>query len=71
MGLNIGQPLSSGLLSITNKGLIASNNTIFTGSFTMISSSTQLIYAYNKDYYKNKTNKRKYNKRRTLKIYKD
>jgi transposase len=29
------------------------------------------IYAYNKDYYKNKTNKRKYNKRRTLKIYKD
>jgi len=29
------------------------------------------IYAYNKDYYKNKTNKRKYTKRRTLKIYKD
>ena len=29
------------------------------------------IYAYNKDYYKNKTNKKKYNKRRTLKIYKD
>ena len=29
------------------------------------------IYAYNKDYYKNKTNKRKYHKRRTLKIYKD
>ena len=29
------------------------------------------IYAYNKDYYKNKTNKRKYNKRRTLKIYKN
>jgi hypothetical protein len=28
-------------------------------------------YAYNKDYYKNKTNKRKYTKRRTLKIYKD
>jgi transposase len=29
------------------------------------------IYAYNKDYYKNKTNKRKYTKRRILKIYKD
>jgi len=29
------------------------------------------IYAYNKDYYKNKTNKRKYTKRRTLKVYKD
>jgi hypothetical protein len=29
------------------------------------------IYAYNKDYYKNKTNKRKYTKRRTLKIYKN
>ena len=29
------------------------------------------IYAYNKDYYKNKTNKRKYIKRRTLKIYKN
>lgn len=29
------------------------------------------IYAYNKDYYKNKTNKIKYTKRRTLKIYKD
>ena len=29
------------------------------------------IYAYNKDYYKNKTNKRKYTKRKTLKVYKD
>ena len=29
------------------------------------------IYAYNKDYYKNKTNKRKYTKRRTLKVYKE
>ena len=29
------------------------------------------IYAYNKNYYKNKTNKRKYTKRRTLKLYKD
>ena len=29
------------------------------------------IYAYNKDYYKNKTIKRKYTKRRTIKIYKD
>jgi len=29
------------------------------------------IYAYNKDYYKNKTLKRKYTKRRTLKVYKD
>ena len=29
------------------------------------------IYAYNKNYYKNKTNKRKYTKRRTLKVYKD
>jgi hypothetical protein len=29
------------------------------------------IYAYNKDYYKNKTNKREYTKRRTLKIYND
>ena len=30
-----------------------------------------VIYAYNKDYYKNKINKRKYTKRRTLKVYKD
>jgi transposase len=29
------------------------------------------IYAYNKDYYKNKLNNKKYTKRRTLKIYKD
>ena len=29
------------------------------------------IYFYNKDYYKNKTNNRKYTKRRTLKVYKD
>jgi len=29
------------------------------------------IYAYNKDYYKNKTIKRKYTKRRIIKIYKD
>lgn len=29
------------------------------------------IYAYNKDYYKNKTNKRKYTKRRILKVYKE
>lgn len=29
------------------------------------------IYAYNKDYYKNKLNNKKYTKRRTLKVYKD
>jgi len=29
------------------------------------------IYAYNKDYYKNKVNTKKYTKRRTLKIYKE
>ena len=29
------------------------------------------IYAYNKDYYKNKLNNKKYTKRRTLKIYKN
>ena len=29
------------------------------------------IYAYNKDYYKNKQNNKKYTKRRTLKVYKD
>ena len=29
------------------------------------------IYAYNKDFYKNKQNKKKYTKRRTLKVYKD
>ena len=29
------------------------------------------IYAYNKDYYKNKRNNKKYTKRRTLKIYKN
>ena len=29
------------------------------------------IYAYNKDYYKNKLNNKKYTRRRTLKIYKD
>lgn len=29
------------------------------------------IYAYNKNYYKNKLNNKKYTKRRTLKIYKD
>ena len=28
------------------------------------------IYAYNKDYYKNKMKNKKYTKRRTLKIYK-
>ena len=28
------------------------------------------IYAYNKDYYKNKLNNKKYTRRRTLKIYK-
>lgn len=29
------------------------------------------IYSYNKDYYKNNTNNRKYTKRKTLKVYKD
>ena len=29
------------------------------------------IYAYNKDYYKNKLNNKKYTKRRTLKVYND
>ena len=29
------------------------------------------IYVYNKDYYKNKQNSKKYTKRRTLKVYKD
>ena len=29
------------------------------------------IYAYNKDYYKNKLNNKKYTKRRTLKVYKE
>jgi hypothetical protein len=29
------------------------------------------IYAYNKDYYKNKLNNKKYTKRRTLKNYKN
>ena len=29
------------------------------------------IYAYNKDYYKNKLNSKKYTRRRTLKIYKN
>jgi hypothetical protein len=29
------------------------------------------IYAYNKDYYKNKQTEKKYTRRRTLKIYKD
>ena len=29
------------------------------------------IYAYNKDYYKNKLNNKKYTRRRTLKIYKN
>ena len=29
------------------------------------------IYAYNKDYYKNKLNNKKYTKRRTIKIYKN
>jgi hypothetical protein len=29
------------------------------------------IYAYNKDYYKNKHVVKKYTKRRTLKVYKD
>lgn len=28
-------------------------------------------YAYNKDYYKNKLNNKKYTRRRTLKIYKN
>ena len=29
------------------------------------------IYAYNKDYYKNKQKEKKYTRRRTLKVYKD
>ena len=29
------------------------------------------IYAYNKDYYKNKKSGKKYTRRRTIKIYKD
>ena len=29
------------------------------------------IYAYNKDYYKNKMNSKKYTRRRTLNVYKD
>jgi len=34
-------------------------------------SENYFIYAYNKDYYKNKQNNNKYTKRRTLKVYKD
>ena len=29
------------------------------------------IYAYNKDYYKNKTNKRDIQKKKNIKVYKD
>lgn len=49
MGLNIGGPLNSGLVSITNKGITSNTTYNSTASFTVVSSSAETIYAYDKD----------------------